>query len=81
MSTDRRDIVDRIWERDPTLWTGADEANWRVRAARSVETLNGGDADRKTHQQSKTYLRSSCHRVSPDWSQGNLAIIQHRPSA
>jgi glucose-6-phosphate isomerase len=26
--TDRRDFVDRIWERDPTVWTGADEAKW-----------------------------------------------------
>ncbi len=26
--TDRREIVDRIWERDPTAWTGADEAKW-----------------------------------------------------
>ena len=22
------DLVDRIWERDPTVWTGADEAKW-----------------------------------------------------
>ncbi len=26
--TDRREIVDRIWERDQTVWTGADEAKW-----------------------------------------------------
>jgi transaldolase / glucose-6-phosphate isomerase len=26
--TGRREIVDRIWERDPTVWTGADEAKW-----------------------------------------------------
>jgi hypothetical protein len=26
--TERREIVDRIWERDPTVWTGADEAKW-----------------------------------------------------
>jgi transaldolase / glucose-6-phosphate isomerase len=26
--TGGRDIVDRIWERDPTVWTGADEAKW-----------------------------------------------------
>jgi transaldolase / glucose-6-phosphate isomerase len=24
----RSDLVDRIWERDPTVWTGADEAKW-----------------------------------------------------
>ena len=24
----RAEIVDRIWERDPTVWTGADEAKW-----------------------------------------------------
>jgi transaldolase/glucose-6-phosphate isomerase len=24
----RADLVDRIWERDPTTWTGADEAKW-----------------------------------------------------
>src|SRR3954447_18140950 len=27
-STDRRDLIDRIWERDPTVWTGGDEAKW-----------------------------------------------------
>jgi transaldolase/glucose-6-phosphate isomerase len=26
--TERRELVDRIWERDPTVWTGADEAKW-----------------------------------------------------
>ncbi|MGH2936138.1 MAG: glucose-6-phosphate isomerase [Gaiellaceae bacterium] len=26
--TDRSDLIDRIWERDPTVWTGADEAKW-----------------------------------------------------
>lgn len=26
--TGRSEIVDRIWERDPTVWTGADEAKW-----------------------------------------------------
>jgi len=25
---DRAEVIDRIWERDPTLWTGADEAKW-----------------------------------------------------
>jgi transaldolase / glucose-6-phosphate isomerase len=24
----RAEVIDRIWERDPTLWTGADEAKW-----------------------------------------------------
>jgi transaldolase/glucose-6-phosphate isomerase len=24
----RADVIDRVWERDPTLWTGADEAKW-----------------------------------------------------
>ena len=24
----RAELIDRIWERDPTLWTGADEAKW-----------------------------------------------------
>jgi hypothetical protein len=28
VSTDRRDLIGRIWERDPTIWTGADEAKW-----------------------------------------------------
>ena len=28
MPTDRRDLIDRLWERDPTVWTGADEAKW-----------------------------------------------------
>ena len=28
MPLDRADLVDRIWERDPTTWTGADEAKW-----------------------------------------------------
>jgi transaldolase / glucose-6-phosphate isomerase len=26
--TDRRELIDRIWERDPTVWTSADEAQW-----------------------------------------------------
>jgi transaldolase / glucose-6-phosphate isomerase len=25
---DRAELIDRIWERDPTVWTGADEAKW-----------------------------------------------------
>jgi transaldolase/glucose-6-phosphate isomerase len=25
---DRAELIDRIWERDPTTWTGADEAKW-----------------------------------------------------
>ena len=25
---ERSDLIDRIWERDPTVWTGADEAKW-----------------------------------------------------
>ena len=24
----RAELIDRIWERDPTVWTGADEAKW-----------------------------------------------------
>ena len=26
--SDRSNLIDRIWERDPTVWTGADEAKW-----------------------------------------------------
>src|SRR4029079_5006656 len=26
--TESRDLVERIWSRDPTVWTGADEARW-----------------------------------------------------
>jgi Phosphoglucose isomerase len=26
--TERGDLIDRVWERDPTVWTGADEAKW-----------------------------------------------------
>src|SRR5439155_738982 len=26
--TTATDLVERIWERDPTVWTGADEAQW-----------------------------------------------------
>ena len=25
---ERAELIDRIWERDPTVWTGADEAKW-----------------------------------------------------
>jgi transaldolase / glucose-6-phosphate isomerase len=25
---ERNELIDRIWERDPTVWTGADEAKW-----------------------------------------------------
>jgi transaldolase/glucose-6-phosphate isomerase len=28
MTTDRRELIDRIWERDPTVWTGGEEAKW-----------------------------------------------------
>ena len=26
--SERSELIDRIWERDPTVWTGADEAKW-----------------------------------------------------
>ena len=26
--SEQTDLIDRIWERDPTVWTGADEAKW-----------------------------------------------------
>ena len=25
---ERAELIDRIWERDPTTWTGRDEAKW-----------------------------------------------------
>ena len=28
MTTERRELVARIWSRDPTVWTGRDEARW-----------------------------------------------------
>ncbi len=28
MTTERRELVSRIWSRDPTVWTGKDEARW-----------------------------------------------------
>ena len=28
MTMERADLIDRIWERDPTTWTGGDEAKW-----------------------------------------------------
>jgi transaldolase/glucose-6-phosphate isomerase len=28
MVATRAELIDRIWERDPTVWTGADEAKW-----------------------------------------------------
>ena len=28
MTTERRELVERIWSRDPTIWTGKDEAKW-----------------------------------------------------
>ncbi|HET7571732.1 MAG TPA: hypothetical protein VFJ77_03585 [Gaiellaceae bacterium] len=28
MPSGRADLIDRIWERDPTVWTGTDEAKW-----------------------------------------------------
>ena len=27
-TVNRAELIDRIWERDPTVWTGADEAKW-----------------------------------------------------
>jgi hypothetical protein len=52
---ERADLVDRIWERDPTTWTGADEARWlgwldeprrmRERVAELAEFADGLAAD------------------------------------
>src|SRR6185437_4088773 len=28
MTTERRELVERIWARDPTVWTAKDEARW-----------------------------------------------------
>jgi transaldolase / glucose-6-phosphate isomerase len=28
LTTERRELVARIWSRDPTVWTGSDEARW-----------------------------------------------------
>jgi transaldolase/glucose-6-phosphate isomerase len=28
VTTERRELVERVWARDPTLWTGKDEARW-----------------------------------------------------
>jgi transaldolase/glucose-6-phosphate isomerase len=28
LTTERRELVERIWSRDPTIWTGTDEARW-----------------------------------------------------
>jgi transaldolase / glucose-6-phosphate isomerase len=28
VTTERRELVERIWARDPTVWTGKDEAKW-----------------------------------------------------
>ncbi len=28
MPTERSELIGRIWERDPTVWTGADESKW-----------------------------------------------------
>jgi glucose-6-phosphate isomerase len=28
LTTERRELVERIWSRDPTVWTGKDEAKW-----------------------------------------------------
>jgi transaldolase / glucose-6-phosphate isomerase len=28
LTTERRELVSRIWSRDPTVWTGKDEARW-----------------------------------------------------
>ncbi len=53
--TERTDLIDRIWERDPTVWTGADEAKWlgwldeprrmRERVAELAEFADGAKAD------------------------------------
>jgi hypothetical protein len=43
--TERSELIGRIWERDPTVWTGADEAKWLgwldepTRMAERVEDL------------------------------------------
>jgi transaldolase/glucose-6-phosphate isomerase len=45
----RQDLVDRIWARDPTVWTGGEEANWLGwldEPARIQERLQGVDLPR-----------------------------------
>jgi transaldolase/glucose-6-phosphate isomerase len=55
---DRAELIDRIWERDPTTWTGRDEAKWlgwldeprrmRERAAQLaafVDEVSGADVE------------------------------------
>jgi hypothetical protein len=45
--TDPAELVERIWERDPTVWTGHDEAQWLgwldepLRMRERLEELNG----------------------------------------
>ena len=45
------EVVDRIWARDPTIWTGSDEAHWLGwldepgRMLERVEELDGLDSD------------------------------------
>jgi hypothetical protein len=51
VTTERRELVARIWSRDPTVWTGKDEARWlgwldepvrmREHAARLGEAVSG----------------------------------------
>jgi transaldolase / glucose-6-phosphate isomerase len=46
------DLVDRIWARDPTVWTGGDEANWLGwldEPARLQERLEGLDLPALDH--------------------------------
>jgi len=49
--TDRRELIDRIWERDPSVWTSGDEAQWlgwldepRRMAERVAEVTSFADA-------------------------------------
>ena len=48
VTTERRELVARIWSRDPTVWTGKDEARWLGWLGVSIAPASFADGLRRT---------------------------------
>ncbi len=60
MTTERRELVARIWSRDPTVWTGKDEARW----------LGWLDAPLRMREDAETMLR-----LAADLAEGFESVV------
>ena len=61
VTTERRELVERIWSRDPTVWTGKDEAPLARLARRAVAHARGRrPAARRSPTTSRARSTTSC---------------------